>query len=90
METREQALPLFTAICVLVGLLVVVQLWLLAASLESMLGGDAAPAMPATIASAAILATNVGLLFYVASLDRRIRRPSSTSRMQDSQLTSGG
>jgi hypothetical protein len=72
-ETRSQALPLFTAACVLIGVLVVVQLWLLAASLESMLAGDAAPAVPATIASAAILATNAGLLRGVVALDRRVR-----------------
>ncbi len=41
METRAQAVPLFTAICVLIGVLVVLQLWLLAASLESVLAGDA-------------------------------------------------
>jgi hypothetical protein len=74
METRAQALPLFTAICVLIAVLVIVQLWLLAASLESMLAGDAGPALPATIASAVLLATNAGLLFYVSSLDRRTRR----------------
>lgn len=72
METRGQALSVFTAVCVLIGLLVVVQLWLLAASLESMLAGDMAPAVPATIASAVLLATNVGLLFGVIALDRRV------------------
>ena len=73
METRAQALPLFTAICVLIGVLVIVQLWLLAASLESVLAGDTGPATPATIASALLLAANAGLLLYVVSLDRRIR-----------------
>jgi hypothetical protein len=73
METRAQAVPLFTAICVLIGVLVVLQLWLLAASLESVLASDAGPAIPATIASAVLLATNFALLRYVVSLDRRIR-----------------
>jgi hypothetical protein len=65
METRRQALPLFTAICVLVGELVVLQLWLLAASLESTLAGDEGPATAGSIASAVLLAMNPGLLLYV-------------------------
>lgn len=73
METRAQALPLFTAICVLIGVLVILQLWLLAASLESMLAGDVGPATPAALASAGLLAANAGLLLYVVALDRRIR-----------------
>ena len=35
METRGQGLPLFTGICFLIGVLVIVQLWLLAAALET-------------------------------------------------------
>ena len=38
MENRSQGLPLFTAICFLIGTLVIVQLWLLAAALEAGVG----------------------------------------------------
>jgi hypothetical protein len=72
-ETRGQAVPFFTAICALIGLLVIVQLWLLAASLESMLAGDAEPAVAGAIASVVLLAMNALLLRYVISLDQRVR-----------------
>jgi hypothetical protein len=86
METRRQAVPLFTTICVLIGVLVVLQLWLLAASLESMLEHDVAPAVAGSIASAVLLAMNAGLLLYVLALDRRLRAqgdPGSPRRAPD-------
>ncbi len=72
METRAQAVPLFTAICLMVGLLVVLQLWLLAASVESVLAGRPAPALAGALASALILTANALLLRLVVVLDRRI------------------
>ena len=51
METRRQGLPLFTGICFLIGTLVVVQLWLLAAALEAARSELAHVLLPATAAS---------------------------------------
>jgi hypothetical protein len=79
METRAQAVPLFTAICVLIGVLVVLQLWLLATSVEAVLAGEAGAATPAAIASAVLLAVNAALLRYVSSLDRRVRQGERSS-----------
>jgi hypothetical protein len=79
METRRQALPFFTAVCVLIGVLVVLQLWLLAASLESTLAGDAGPAIAGSIASAVLLAMNGGLFLYVRALDRHVRAATTNT-----------
>lgn len=74
METGRQGTTLFTAICLLVSLLVVIQLWLLAAVLDAALSGQGELAAPASVASLALFAVNSGLLWYVFDFDRRRRR----------------
>ncbi|MEO7794079.1 MAG: DUF6755 family protein [Thermoanaerobaculia bacterium] len=53
--------------------LVVLQLWLLTATMNAHLGGDDSVALPAALASFACLLLNAGLLFYVFRLDGRGR-----------------
>ncbi|MEO6573278.1 MAG: DUF6755 family protein [Polyangiaceae bacterium] len=73
MDARKQAGPIFTTVAVFVGIGVVLQLWLLSASLEAVLKGQGHLAVPATIASAFVLAVNGTLLLYVLRADRRTR-----------------
>ena len=72
MRSRKQAAPVFTMICVLIGVLVTVQLWLLSASVEALLAGQTGPAVPATIASFALFCMSAGILRYATAIDRRI------------------
>jgi len=51
-------------------LIVVLQLWLLTATMNAYLGGDAATALPAALFSLACLVLNLGLLRYLYRLDR--------------------
>lgn len=74
MYTARQGLTLFTAIVFLVSVVVVVQLWLLAAALDAALSGEGGLAWPATLASLGLLLLNAGLLWYVYDFDRRRRR----------------
>ncbi len=74
METRQQGLPLFTGICFLIGTVVVIQLWLLAAALEAALSAERGVLLPVTLASLALFLVNAGLLWYVVGFDRRLRR----------------
>lgn len=74
METRQQGTTLFTAIAVLIGMLVVIQLWLVAAALEALLSGNRGVLLPAAVASFVVLAVNAGLLLYIVRFDERIRR----------------
>lgn len=74
METRKQGLPLFTGICFLIGTVVVIQLWLLAAALEAALSADGSVLLPVTVASLALFLVNAGLLWYVTDFDRRLRK----------------
>jgi F0F1-type ATP synthase assembly protein I len=74
MDTPRQGLPLFTAIGVLIGTLVVIQLWLLAAGLDALLSGEAAVLLPSAVASIVLFIVNGGLLLHVRNFDRRMRR----------------
>jgi hypothetical protein len=67
-QSRAQRTAVVTGILCFVLILVVLQLWLLIATMNAWLGGDGAVVLPALAASAACLALNLGLLRY---LDRR-------------------
>jgi hypothetical protein len=63
--TREQRTTAVSGILCFVLILVVVQLWLLTATMNAYLGGDDAIVWPGLIASAACLALNLGLLRFL-------------------------
>jgi uncharacterized protein DUF6755 len=65
--------PLYTAAAAFIGLLVVIQLWLLSAALDALLGGVRGVLWAAAIAQAAIAAVNGALLLAVLGFDRRLR-----------------
>jgi hypothetical protein len=66
---RSQRMPVVNGILAIVVFLVVLQLWLLVATMNAYLGGDHAIAIPAAIASAVCLALNAGLLRYLYRLE---------------------
>ena len=68
--TREQRMPIITGMLAFVLLLVVLQLWLLTATMNAYLGGDDAVVWPAAFASLLCLAMNAGLLRYLRRLER--------------------
>jgi hypothetical protein len=63
--TRQQRATVVTGVLCFVVVLVVLQLWLLTATMNAWLGGDEAVVWPALGASAVCLGLNVGLLRYV-------------------------
>ena len=66
--TRSQQATIFSGINLIVTLLVVLQLWLLTATMNAWLGGDSSVVWPAALASLACLAVNLfGLrrVFYL-------------------------
>jgi hypothetical protein len=63
--TRAQRSTVVTGVLCFVLLLVVLQLWLLTATMNAYLGGDDGAVLPALGASIACLALNVGLLRYL-------------------------
>lgn len=76
MRTRQQGSVLFAGVLILIGTLVIIQLWLLAAALEALLAQTRDVLIPAAISSAVLLAVNAMLLRYVVLFDARVRRES--------------
>jgi len=68
--SREQRLTIVQGMLVFVLIVVVLQLWLLTATMNAWLGGDESIVWPAAAASAAGLSLNVGLFLYLTRLDR--------------------
>jgi hypothetical protein len=72
MSVRNQGTTLFTAILILVGTTVVVQLWLLTLSTEALLSGQTRILIPAAAGSSLLLLINASLLRYVYRFDRDV------------------
>jgi Family of unknown function (DUF6755) len=68
--TRRQKDTIFVGIFCVVALLVVLQLWLLTATMNAVLGGDHSVARPAAGASIGCLAVNLWLLRRLMYLQR--------------------
>jgi ABC-type lipoprotein release transport system permease subunit len=74
MSTRQaQGTTLFTALFALIGIGVVVQLWLLAASVDAFFHHETGTSVHAAIASAIVFLINGLLVLYVFNFDRRIK-----------------
>ena len=68
--TRQQRLTVVYGILGIVLILVILQLWLLTATMNAYLGGDEAVILPAGVASAVCLLLNLGLLRYLYLVER--------------------
>ena len=68
--TQEQRTTVVYGILCLELILVVLQLWLLMATMDAFLGGDDAVVWPAALASLACLGLNLGLLRYLYGIER--------------------
>jgi hypothetical protein len=69
--SRDQRLIIVQGMLVFVLIVVILQLWLLTATMNAWLGGDESIVWPGLAVSAAGLALNVGLFLFL----RRIERP---------------
>jgi len=68
--TREQRTVIVYGILCIVLVIDVLQLWLLTATMNAYLGGDASVVWPAALASLGCLGLNLGLLRYVYAAER--------------------
>ena len=66
---RAQRMTIVNAMLALVVLIVILQLWLLTATMNAYLGGDRVVALPSAIASFVCFGLNLGLLRYLFRLD---------------------
>ncbi len=68
--TRAQRMTIIYGMLCIVLVLVIIQLWLLTATMNAYLGGDEAIIWPAAVASGLCLALNLGLLRYLYKLEQ--------------------
>ena len=70
---RHQKTTILSGVLCFVMILVILQLWLLTATMNAYLGGDGTVIAPAAGASALCVLLNAGLLRYLYVIDRRRR-----------------
>lgn len=68
--TRDQRTTIINGMLVFVLIVVVLQLWLLTATMNAWLGGDESIVWPGLVVSAGGLALNVGLYGFLRRLER--------------------
>ena len=68
--TRQQRTTIVNGMLAFVVMLVILQLWLLTATMNAYLGGDTSVIVPAAAASGFCLLLNLGLLRYLYVIDR--------------------
>lgn len=67
--SREQRAPIVQGMLAFVLILVILQLWLLTATMNAYLGGDGSIVWPAALASLACFLLNAGLLRYLRRME---------------------
>lgn len=72
--SRDQRIVIVQGMLVFVLIVVILQLWLLTATMNAWLGGDDSIVWPGLAVSAAGLALNVGLLAFLRRIERT-RKP---------------
>lgn len=70
---RHGLVPIDGALA-LIAILLVVQMWLLTAALESYLAGHYETAIPAAIVSAVLFLASLALFLFVDAVDAEVRR----------------
>jgi hypothetical protein len=68
--SRDQRTTIISGMLVFVLIVVILQLWLLTATMNAWLGGDESIVWPGLAVSAGGLALNVGLFAYLRRLER--------------------
>ena len=68
---RDQRTTIVYGILCIVLVIVILQLWLLTATMNAFLGGDQSVIWPAAGASVVCLALNLGLLLYLYRMEKR-------------------
>lgn len=69
--SHKQKMPIVFGILSIVLVLVILQLWLLTATMNAYLAGDGAVIIPEAAGSLALFALNAGLLVYLYRMERR-------------------
>ena len=77
MRPRDRGVTAMDAAIALIAILVIVQMWVLTASLESYLAGHSGVALPAALVSGALMGGCWILYLFVVRIDRESRQESN-------------
>jgi hypothetical protein len=69
--SRQQKMTIVFGILSIVVMIVILQLWLLTATMNAFLAGQERVILPALVASLICFALNVGLLSYIYRMERQ-------------------
>lgn len=69
--SRQQKMTIVYGILCIVLIIVILQLWLITATMNAFLGGEQSSIVPAAIASLICFGLNSGLLFHLYRMERR-------------------
>lgn len=72
--TQRRGLTAIDGALSLIAILLIVQMWLLTATLESFLAGHREGVLPAALLSAVLLAACFGLYLFIRGVDREERK----------------
>lgn len=72
---RTRGLTAIDGAIALIAVLLIVQMWLLTATLEAFLAGHHGPVLPAAVVSTGLFAACFGLYLFIDRVDRASRRP---------------
>lgn len=75
-DSRRQYMVAIDGSLALTAILLIVQMWLLTASLEAYLSGHRESALPGAIFSGLLFAGNAGLYLFVRKLERQAKKRS--------------
>ena len=70
---RRRGITAIDGAIALIAILLIVQMWLLTATLEAHLSGHAEPILPAAIISGLILAGCAGLFVFIRRIDAEVK-----------------
>lgn len=71
---QKRGLTAIDGALALVAVLLIVQMWLLTATLNAFLGGDQASVLPGTFLSGLIFLACLGLYLFIRQVDASVRR----------------
>ncbi len=71
---RRRGLTAIDGALALIAILLIVQMWLLTATLEAFLAGHREGVLPAALLSGALMLACFGLYLFVRGVDREVRR----------------
>ena len=75
--TRQRGLTAIDGAIALIAILLIVQMWLLTATVEAYLGGHSEPIVPAAVLSGLILGACGGLYLFIRRIDADVRSDDS-------------